>query len=563
MASRPPTVAPTAGLPWLQESEDCLPEMGANRTIAREDRLAQGLLGLALLVTLLLGVTAGFVRPALYSDSALGFRVWDSMRQGTPFNHAMNVDPADIARDLSYFKGAWTPGQYLLPGALEALGLDLGVSIAIVVTLASLAGLGGWYALYRAFGFSPRTCSIALLLVALGRHFGLPFGIYNGGEVLLFGALPWGFLLIWRLRALPVWSIPLLLAATAAVTFLKLSGIIFMGAAIAAVVVADPAQPLLGRQTVRKSLVAGVTLVLSLLLLKWLWLSRGWTAVVPAISIAWSEAIPSAALVIAGTWTAIFGFGSLVQYVFFFPGRAMLASVTPINLVLQVPALATLVFLVVRLRRAYPDYLRFALIVTGLATGLLFVMLVSGSPLGDEERHYRPAALLLTVGVVEAFLGARSLLVRGLFAGLAALSVLYGVGSWVNHVRHNLQDTLGQRGVRLRSVPAPVLRFVREIDRPDADGERPLILVPSPELALEIRNARVLTTDADFQSLAVLASELKPGRVRRLYVVLPLSLERNGKADAILKSFVDYRPEDWKRTVVGPAAVYASVPEPR
>lgn len=537
--------------------------MGVNKTITGEDRLAQALLVLALLVTLLLGVVAGIVRPALYSDQALGFRVWDSMRQGAPFNHAMNVDPADIAKDLSYFKGAWTPGQYLLPGALEALGLDLGVSIAIVVTLASLAGAWGWYTLYRAFGFSPRTCSIALLLVVFGRHFGLPFGIYNGGEVLLFGALPWGLLLVWRLRALPAWSIPLLLAATAAITFLKLSGIIFMGAAIAAVVAADTGQPLIGRQTGRKALVAGITLLLSLLLLKWLWLSRGWTAAMPVISIAWSETIPSLALVIGGTWTAIFGFGSLVQYVFFFPGRALLDSVTPVNLVLLVPALATLVFLVVRLRRDYPDYLRFALMVTGLAAGLLFLLLVSGSPIGDEERHYRPAALLLTVGVVEAFLRTRSPLVRGLFAGLASLSVLYGVGSWVNHVRHNLQDTLGQRRVRLHSIPGPVLRFVREIDRPDADGDRPLVLVPSPELALEIQKARIVTTDADFQSLAVLASERRSGRVRRLFVVLPLSLERNGKADAILKSFVDYRPGDWKRTELGNAVVYASVPESR
>lgn len=537
--------------------------MGANKTLAGKDRLAHGLLGLALLVTLLFGVAAGIVRPALYSDSALGFRVWDSMRQGTPFNHVMNVDPADIAKDLSYFKGAWTPGQYLLPGALEALGLDLGTSIAIVVTLASLAGAWGWYALYRAFGFSPRTCSIALLLVVFGRHFGLPFGIYNGGEVLLFGALPWGLLLVWRLRALSAWSVPLLLAATAAVTFLKLSGIIFMGAAIAAVVVADPAQPLIGRQTLRKALVACVTLLISLMLLKWLWLSRGWTAFTPAGSIAWSAAIPSAAQVVAGSWTAIFGFGSLVQYVFFFPGREALASATPIDLVLTIPALATLVFLVVRLRRDYPDYLRFALIVTGLSAGLLFLLMVSGSQISNEERHCRPAALLLTAGVVEAFLGARSLLVRGLFAGLAALSVLYGVGSWVNHVRHNLQDTLGQRGVRLHSVPGPVLRFVREIDRPDADGDRPLILVPTPELALDIRQARILTTDADFQSLAELTAEPRSGRVRRLYVVLPLSLERNGKADAILKSFVDYRPDEWKRSVVGPAAVYASVPESR
>ena len=512
-------------------------------------------------MTLLYAVVALVVGPAMYSDSALGFRVWDSMRQGAGFNQMLNVEPADIARDRTYFKAAWTPGQYLLPGALEALGLALGPAIVVVVTVASLLGLWGWYALYRAFGFSARTSAIALLVIACGRNFALPFGTYNGGEVLVFAGLPWGLLVVWRLRDLRWSSIPVLLATIAGVVFLKLSGIIVMGAAVAGVV-PSAGQPLLGRETLRRALVAAATLVLGFLLLQWAWVSRGWTAVEPSAGAGWSQVGPSVALAIASTWSAIFGFGSLVQYVFFFPGRALLETATPINVALVVPALATLAFLWLRLRRDYADYLRFALIVAGLVTGFLLLLLVIGSPIGADERHFRPVALLLTVGVVEAFVGSRSLLARGIFAGLFAVSAAYGLGSRLQHVRTNLNDPLGTRGVRMHALTPPVRDFLRTIDRPDADGERPLIVVPAPEVALEIRHARILTTDADFQTPQQLAAEVRRGRVRRLYVLLPRALERNGKAAVILKSFADYPADAWKRTELGDTVVFASAPEP-
>ena len=533
--------------------------MRVDKPTSGADTLARILLSLAFAATLVFAAASAIVRPATYSDIAIGFRVWDSMRQGAGFNQMLNVDPADIGRDLSYFKAAWSPGQYLLPGALETLGLDLGLAITVVVTLASLAGLWGWYLLYRAFGFSPRIAAVALLIVVFGRHFALPFGAYNGGEVLLFGGLPWGFLVVWRWRDLPWRSIPALLAATAGMVFLKLSGIAPMAAAILAVVPSGD-HPLFGRETVRKAAVAGVTIVVAALLLHWGWTSRGWTAVETTASQSPAEIGASLALVVSSTWTAIFGFGSLLQFIFFFPGRALLSSPALINVALLVPAIATLAFMVVRLRRGYPAYLRFSLIVTALVTGFLFLLLVRGSAIGTEERHFRPAALLLTVGMVEAFLGVRSMVVRGLFAGLAGLSVLYGAGSWAHHLRTNLHDTLGLRGVRLHTVPVSMRDFLRAVDRRDADGDRPLVLVPSPETALEIRNARILTTDADFQTAQALAAEVRRGRVRRLYVVLPLALERNGKAEIILTSFADYRPDDWKRIVLGDSVVYASVP---
>src|SRR4029079_12032258 len=112
------------------------------------------------------------------------------------------------------FMTTWSPGQHLLPGVLENMGFSLGVALAIVATVFSVLGLVGWFALYRAFAFDARIAMIALLIVACSRFFSLPFSIYNGGEVLLFGTAPWFMLLAWKLRDFRWYAVPALLAGS-------------------------------------------------------------------------------------------------------------------------------------------------------------------------------------------------------------------------------------------------------------------------------------------------------------------------------------------------------------
>jgi hypothetical protein len=135
-------------------------------------------------------IANGIVRPTMYSDSGWGFLGWDS-RAGLPINMSASPDPADISKDVSGFMTAWSPGQHVLPGLLEGAGLSLGLAMVAVAGAAALTGLAGWFALYRAFGFPVPTCAIAVLIMACTRHVGLAFGIYNGGEILLFGVSPW------------------------------------------------------------------------------------------------------------------------------------------------------------------------------------------------------------------------------------------------------------------------------------------------------------------------------------------------------------------------------------
>ena len=96
-----------------------------------------------------------------------------------------------------------------------------------------------------------------------------------------------------------------------------------------------------------------------------------------------------------------------------------------------------------------------------------------------------------------------------------------------------------------------LLDFIRKIDVSGPDARRTLIFMPSPELILEVKNARSWSNHADFESIDDLRKQIRRGRVDRLYVIVQRKLLDNGKADAILRSFVDYPIDGWTRIPLG------------
>src|SRR5476649_1597046 len=106
----------------------------AEYTARAAKRASSVLHALTGLLVLIYAAGTFLVGTSIYSDSGWGFLVADSMAQGGSFNHLIEPDPDNIANDTSWFVAAWSPGQYLLPYALERLGFRLGQSINIVTT---------------------------------------------------------------------------------------------------------------------------------------------------------------------------------------------------------------------------------------------------------------------------------------------------------------------------------------------------------------------------------------------------------------------------------------------
>lgn len=345
-------------------------------------------LALAALVTAGFAVAGLIVRPNMYSDSGWGFLGWYAQAPTLPFNHAMALDLSDIAHGVDTFMATWTPGQHMLPGLLERLGLDLGQAIVVVVTIFSALGLGGWFVLYRALGFPSSSAALTVLIVACSRFYGQPFTNYNGGEVLLFGTAPWFLLLVWSLRSLGWFAVFPFLAGTAVLVFMKLTGIVVCAAAVgAAAICGDEAWR--HRETIRKLVVAGVTIGLMAGIFYYTWYVRGVTAASISSAVHQDGAMFYIAFALVSLWSASFSLLDLASYLLLNPGRPVLETIDLVVYLLLPLALAAFAVTWVRLYRGHGEYLRFAVAIAGAMVAFLLLMWLSGKSISVEERHLK------------------------------------------------------------------------------------------------------------------------------------------------------------------------------
>ena len=503
------------------------------------------------------GAVGLVARPIVWSDSAFGFLGWEA-RGDLPFNYTHVLDPADISKTVVAFMSIWTPGQHVFPELLQAMGLSLGAAIVWVVTIFSLVGLVGWYALYRDFGFSPLTCALSVFALAVSRHVSAPFGIYVGGEVMLFAVAPWFLLLVWRLRAMP-WYAPLpLLAGAACMVFAKLNGLLVSAAAIAAVVAA-PRGPWFSRERIRCGVVAGLALALIGAAFYVAWHSKGPAMVSVGGQPDWGALGKLVAVAIASTWGGAFSLTDIAAYLVLHPSRPLVGGVETIAYAFVAPALLTFALVFLRLRDRFAEYLSFWGFMA-LGYGAVMVWLwIHGSAIGLEERYFRIVSLVLVPGFFETVRG------FGRTGRRAALVVLiplaaYGPASYALHAWKNLHYPLGTRGFRHQTASREVLDLVAKLDRLGPDEAPSLVYTSFPEIGLEFRNVRVNATHAEFVKASDLQSQSFDGRVPRLAVLVHSMLVKDGKGDIILRSFRSYDPQKWQAQPLDGATLYTQGP---
>lgn len=507
-------------------------------------------LGLVVVLTLAYTVAGAIVRPNMYSDSGWGFVGWYTQARASAFNYSLGPDLSDISREVEAFMSTWTPGQHVLPGLVEKLGMSLGLAIIVVVAAFSVLGLFGWHALYQAFGFPPLTIWVTLAIIVCNRFFNLSFTNYSGGESLLFGVAPWFILMVWRMRDFRWFSVIPFVVGTAVLVFAKLSGIIIGAAVIgSAAVCGDRAW--LKWDTLRKLVVAGIAIVLMGVIFYFTWYTRGVTAASIPTTLHPDGLFFYVSLGVACLWSASLSLLDLGNYLFLNPGRQVLKSIDAVVYAFFPLAVATFAVTCVRLRHTYGEYLRFAVATCGAILVVFLATWMAAKSVSFDERHFRIPSLLLFVGVVHAFIASRSWILRLCFAAVVGLACLYGVTSFVTRTIANSHYPMGERGFRQMNATAEAIAYIRTIDLAGPDAKKTLIFLPSPEIALEVRHARNWSNLADFDSLEDLKAQAYRGRIDRLYVFVQKKLLGNGKADAILRSFVDYPIDGWTMVPLG------------
>lgn len=506
-----------------------------------------------IIIPLILGLISWFVLPGVFSDSAFGLLVLESMTAGAGFNMASTPDPENIAVDQQHFMTWWSPGQYLIPGFFLQFGLSHGQAVVLTVCTSTLLGLWGWLAVSRKFGASNWVQTMFLLGLATFRFTTLPFRIYNGGEVLLFWAAPWAFLLLWKsLEYGPFYTFATALLGAAILFFAKLSGLIVFTAVTASLALGDLWKN--GRVRIPSAaLILGSVTAAGLFW--WAWISRGNTPAGVGSSPGGWEAwlFPPAAAVFSGV-----SLHDFLARVFIHPSRPLLpgADLRVTAWILGPAAVACLIWIWRKLRMDANSrtWIGLAGTIVLIQTGIFAILYGKGSAISMEERHLRFAGILMFLSMLMAAeksdTGGRKI-----FTGVTLFFGAYGLASFAFGVKQTAKSGRMDpvSGIQQMVVSPKALAVLRQNKNP---GEKPVAVVSSPEAGLALPGWRIIPLHLDFTEAAELKKLRWSGRVPKLYIVLEERMEKNGKAQILLESFSDYRSGEWKRKMVEGTVIY-------
>lgn len=494
-------------------------------------------------VALVLGAIAMLKSPpGIFSDSVSGFLVMQSMEHGAPFNHNFRVDPDLIDEDISEFTSWWVPAQYLLPGALKWLGLDLGQSMTAIILAIWGLGLWGYLRLFRVFGFSEWTCWASLALI-FSQPFVLGYArFYHGGELLQWGYFPWFVVLALHSLDLKWIRLPLIMIAFCAGVFLKSSFLILGTLTLATIFVIRWRDR--GYRVTAESILDGLKLGL---------VFAGAAFALAAYSAMGESPIGEKHQIHISLQEILFALAAPLSSLFGL-WRAYIPDVESIewslgdlnrSLALCAGAGLGLLVLIVRFAHGLANYkVLLGLVYLGVVGA--FVLAFSLDLLiSFQVRHFRIAGLLLIPGTVSLV---QQLQLRPLRWSMTAALTAACVTSLFLFLfpvsRSPSERPIGSSGFSHIYAEKDLLDALRKLDAELSPGNN-LFALPWPQLALEIRNSRTLNMRTEILTPGKFGSVSYYGQVDNLVVVLPIDLMQNELHLSVLQSFKEH--SDWER----------------
>lgn len=511
-----------------------------------DDRVTRALLWLAGLIPLLAGLGHAFLAaPMVSRDTSVGLQIWQNMRHGGGWNELSLPDPANIAGSCTHFVTWWSPGQYIPAGLLMQLGLTPGSAVLVVSLLSAWSLTAGIWKLSRALGAAPRAAAWAALAAAASWHTLYSFGMFIGGEAALLAVWPWIALVVSQLRGHPWRQLTVLPLLFLVGSFAKLSfGLYAVG--LLAFLWLEEIRPggLSPGRILQVSARLAVILLVYAGLLYWLFLQRD-PSPVSGSAENHTPFLTIAGFALNGPWLAATGGGSFLGRLFMQGGLTPEAGWLKLSPALLVTGLAALYFYS-RAMVSPRSLFRLAGVVSLVAALLLMILWLRGANISLEDRHLRPAGVLLLAAGAQFAGPVQPSWHRHTARTVLLLTVLFGLGATMQRVvnirRHGIRLA---SGISLTGLDPAVLARLRLIDSDPATG---LVYLPQPELALIMQQARVLPTDAVIHDIAWLAADTRAGRVSGLHLVLPSLFALDGRAAAIRASFTGYAEHEWRHT---------------
>jgi hypothetical protein len=175
-------------------------------------------------------------------------------------------------------------------------------------------------------------------------------------------------------------------------------------------------------------------------------------------------------------------------------------------------------------------------------------MYLRGAVISVEDRHFRYAGILFFLLLLTAVDQWRVPLVKGLACVVVIVLGFYGLTSSVTgayaQMRAGYYDPM--TGISQDIVSPVILEYMRsEITR--HSFQRPIALVPSPSAAISLPRFRILYIGVP---------QRWAGRAEKIFVVVQEEMLLNGKAEAILRSFIGYKFEKWSQMKLDGMVIY-------
>ncbi|WP_316851309.1 hypothetical protein [Pedobacter agri] len=479
----------------------------------------------------------------MYNDSALGFITMKSMLSGAPFNYTSTVSLESINKCQLAFNSTWAPGQYLIPMIfIKCVGLNIGESIIVTNFLMNVSGLFGFYFLFLALKFDRTAILTTLIIIVCQRFYSISYSLYNGGETILFGTLPWILLCLTSLkynRVIDFFYFILLCY----IGFLAKFSFIIVALALTVFLISrnlKSFQKALSNDILLASIKHGLIFIIFFIICYLTFINKG---LYDQQTFTFNFSLTNSLFVLAEPLGSILSLDDIYQRLFEFPGY----NIPETNLSFIKPAYYFIIAIISILSinqvlNISVSYQYKSLLMSFLITFVvIFLIFYNKKEITSsmEMRHFRSVGFLMLPGLVTYLKDNRKTFLAYLLFLIIGISNIYGITSFLQREKGLLQNSfVGYNGFRHAIIDESTLIFLKRLDK--KISKESLIYVPDAALALEFDNLSTLISHADFEDLSDLKTRKYLGKVPKLYVVLQTRFGEIGKQEAILGSFKDY-----------------------
>jgi len=511
---------------------------------------------LLLFAPIILFIASLYIPPSVSWDSGEGFRILQNMLGGGAFNTFMEPDPSNIARDVLTFQTWWSPGQYLVPGSFVWLGSNYAVALSVTALLATLIGVLGWIQVGRSFAVSSFVLLVFVFGLSTFSYITWSFLTYGGGELLLFAVAPWSlYAMRWAASKPPMLCLAISFVSAALLFFAKLTGIIVFASNVAAISLFCVISQ---RRLTSEVIVMWAASVIGVICFSMFWLARGW---VPASGSTFSfDWFPIWFSVSGAAFSGISGLDFLLGVLGGTPwwqipprGRAnelIIYVFGPLGLILMM-------WVWLRLRRTpYREMTILLLGVILLYTIAVAALYLRGALISFDERHFRYAGILFFLLVLTAVDQWRVPWAKGLVCVPIVVLGFYGLKQYITGAYAHMQRGYYDRITGISQDISPtILEYLRS-EVQQHHFQHPVAVIPLPVVAMSLPKFRILVIAGQLLPLEKITALKFAGRAEKIFVVVPEKIRTTSKAEAMLRSFIDYEFDSWRQMNLDGMIIY-------